>query len=47
VAERREVEVQRLADLTGWTLPEIRKKMGLDPGGQVAPAAWWERIWKK
>jgi hypothetical protein len=46
VAERRELEVQRLADLTGWTLPEIRKKMGLAPDGQVPPAAWWERIWR-
>jgi hypothetical protein len=46
VAERRDVEAQRLAGLTGWTLPEIRKKMGLAPGGQVQPAAWWERIWK-
>jgi len=46
VAERRDVEVQRLAELTGWTVPDIRKKMGLDPGGPAQPAAWWERIWK-
>jgi hypothetical protein len=45
LAERREGEAKRLADLAGWTLPEIRKKMGLAPGGQVQPAAWWERIW--
>ena len=46
LAERREVEAQRLADLTGWTVPDIRKKMGLDPGGPAQPAAWWERIWR-
>jgi hypothetical protein len=46
VAERREVEAQRLAELTGWTAADIRKKMGLAPGGQVQPAAWWERIWR-
>ena len=46
LAERREVEAQRLAELTGWTVPDIRKKMGLDPGGPAQPAAWWERIWR-
>jgi hypothetical protein len=47
VAERQEVEAQRLSELTGWTVTDIRKKMGLGPGGQVQPAAWWERIWKR
>ena len=46
VAQRREVEAQRLAELTGWTATDIRKKMGLDPGGPAPPAAWWERIWR-
>jgi hypothetical protein len=46
LAERREVEAQRLAELTGWTVPDIRKKMGPDPVGPAQPAAWWERIWK-
>jgi hypothetical protein len=40
-AERREVEAQRLAELTGWTVPDIRQKMGSDPVGPVKPAAWW------
>ena len=46
LAERREVEAQRLAELTGWTVPDIRKKMGFDPGGPAQPTAWWERIWR-
>ena len=46
LAERREAEGQRLAELTGWTVLDIRKKMGLDPGGPAQPAAWWDRIWR-
>jgi hypothetical protein len=46
VAERREIEAQRLSELTGWTVPDIRNKMGLVRGAGVQPAAWWERIWK-
>ena len=45
--ERREQEAGRLASLTGWSLPEIRKRMGL--GVEAAPLrqrAWWERLWK-
>jgi len=44
--ERREQEAGRLASLTGWSLPEIRKRMGL--GAEAAPprGAWWERLWK-
>jgi len=47
VAERHEAEAQRLAELTGWTVPDIRTKMGLAPGGRAQPAAWWDRIWKR
>jgi hypothetical protein len=47
VADRREIEAQRLAELTGWTAADIRKKMGLGPVGPVQPAAWWDRIWKR
>jgi len=46
VAERREQEAQRVADLTGWTVADIRKKMGLSAAASPQPAAWWERIWK-
>ena len=46
LAERREVEAQRLADLTGWTVADIRKKMGLSATAPP-PAAWWDRVWKR
>jgi hypothetical protein len=45
--QRREQEAGRLASLTGWSLPEIRKRMGL--GAEAAPLrepAWWQRLWK-
>jgi hypothetical protein len=50
VTERREREAQTLANLTGWPIADIRKKMG--GGTTPAPAAggddsaWWRRIWK-
>jgi hypothetical protein len=46
LAERREQESQRLASLTGWDLAQIRRKNGLGEG-PAAPAAWWEKLWKK
>jgi len=45
VVERRGHEAEQLASLTGWTLADIRKKMGPDPAVGVEPA-WWERLWK-
>jgi hypothetical protein len=47
IAERRSDEADRLASLTGWKISDIRARMGLGQNGQVAPAAWWERLWKK
>jgi hypothetical protein len=45
VNERRSREAGQLASLTGWTLADIRKKMG--PDAPVGPEpAWWERLWK-
>ena len=45
--QRHEAEADRLASLTGWALPGIRKRMGLDqrPGVPVRQPAWWERLW--
>jgi hypothetical protein len=43
---RQEADARRLAELTGWELAEIRRKMDLR--GQPAAAAekrWWERLW--
>ena len=45
VVERRSREAQQLAQLTGWNISEIRRKMGPDPA-VAAPQAWWERLWK-
>jgi hypothetical protein len=45
VVERRAREAEQLASLTGWTLADIRKKMGADPALGPEPA-WWERLWK-
>lgn len=45
---RQEREAQTLASMTGWSLDEIRRRIGL---GQPAatgprPAPWWSQIWK-
>ena len=47
LSERRGQEAERLASLTGWNISDIRKRMGLRQDGDAAPAAWWERLWKK
>jgi hypothetical protein len=52
--ERRAKEAAALAKLTGWSLANIRSRMGvstawLAPGEPIAPyrtAAWWESLWK-
>jgi hypothetical protein len=44
--ERRERRARTLAELTGWDLEEIRKKMRL--GGRAPEGegeSWWERLW--
>ena len=45
LVERRGREAQQLASLTGWTMADIRKKMGPDPSVGPEPA-WWEQLWK-
>ena len=45
LVERHTREAGQLASLTGWTLADIRKKMG--PDAPVGPEpAWWEKLWK-
>jgi hypothetical protein len=46
VSDRQHEEAQRLASLTGWSLADIRTKMGLGERPSVEPTAWWQRIWK-
>ena len=48
LTQRREEEASTLARLTGWSLADIRKRMGLTIAAAV-PArvpVWWERLWK-
>jgi len=45
--ERNTRQAELLARLTGWTVAEIRRKMGPDAPVAAGPApAWWERLWK-
>jgi len=46
VVVRHSTEAQQLARLTGWTIEDIRKKMGPERTSGPAPA-WWENLWKK
>ena len=46
--ERRESEAKNLANLTGWDINEIRKKMGGMPestDSKKSKPKWWENIW--
>lgn len=47
VRERQEREAQLLANMTGWDIADIRKKIpfagGIQPAGDNEP--WWKRIW--
>ena len=49
LAHRRDGEAQNLAQLTGWDVNEIRKKMQIGPAAVTSPIneSWWEKIWKK
>jgi hypothetical protein len=44
--ERQEKEAHNVAELTGWNVDEMRRKMHLDTAS-VTPAEkkWWEKIW--
>jgi Na+-translocating ferredoxin:NAD+ oxidoreductase RnfD subunit len=49
VREREEREAQTLAGVTGWSLADIRSRIGLDRvrpvRGERSQRPWWERIW--
>jgi hypothetical protein len=47
LAERHEQEAKALAELTGWKLSDIRKKMNLDEGAKSEKSddEWWKKIW--
>jgi len=44
--QRQEHEAQNAAELTGWSVDEMRRKMHIDTAS-VTPAEkkWWEKIW--
>ncbi|MDH4065878.1 MAG: DUF2330 domain-containing protein, partial [Acidobacteriota bacterium] len=47
--QRHEREAQALVSLTGWSIDEVRRRMGLDAAPlQATPAPalpWWRRLW--
>ena len=46
VRERQEREAQQLANLTGWDIAEIRKKIPLLEGtNPEKDSPWWKRLW--
>ena len=38
-------EAQTLADLTGWSMADIRQQMGSD-APPLGDPSWWKRLWK-
>ena len=43
--ERQEREAEQLANLTGWDIEDIRKKIPFPPGEASENAPWWKKIW--
>jgi hypothetical protein len=41
--ERRATEARNLADLTGWDLSDINRRVGLSSSNP--PPAWWQNLW--
>lgn len=47
LARRQQKEAETLANLTGWKLEDIRKKMGLQTAAASATGQkWYQKIWK-
>jgi len=48
VSERQEKEAQTLANLTGWKIDDIRKKMNITAKVETeASKKWWKNLWKE
>lgn len=46
LGERFEKEAATLANLTGWSLDEIRRRIGVDPSVESGEEkSWWDRLW--
>jgi hypothetical protein len=43
--ERRSKEAETLASLTGWSMADIKKKMGPDGDDVKSPRPWYRRLW--
>ncbi len=45
--DRRSKEAETLASLTGWSMQDIRKKMGPDGADVRSPRPWYRRLWNE
>ena len=45
VRKRQEREAQQLANLTGWDIDDIRKKIPFPENTEPTNEPWWKRIW--
>jgi hypothetical protein len=45
VRDRQEREAQQLANLTGWDINDIRKKIPFPDGQEPTNVPWWKKIW--
>jgi hypothetical protein len=45
VRERQEREAQTLADLTGWDIDDIRRKIPFITAAETDDRNWWQRLW--
>jgi hypothetical protein len=45
VRQRHETEAETLANLTGWDVDDIRRKMGLEVALAPRDDGWWKKIW--
>ena len=45
VRDRQEREAQQLANLTGWDIEDIRRKIPFPDGTPPEKQPWWKRIW--
>jgi len=43
--KRQEREAQQLANLTGWDIEDIRRKIPFPDGGESENVPWWKKIW--
>jgi hypothetical protein len=45
LSDRYRTEAENLANLTGWDIQEIYKKMNFQPAEDSGNKKWWEKIW--